>query len=74
MNLLDRLKPLFRESPLFVPDDEKRKAYIEARHRGGSQRVKSKLFKDPLKIGQGGTLDPLADGILGDSFAACSVV
>lgn len=74
MNLLDRLKPLFRESPLFVPEDEKRRAYIEARQRGRSQRGKSKLFKDPLKIGQGGTLDPLADGVLGDFSAACSLV
>ncbi|KAF9520616.1 hypothetical protein BS47DRAFT_1370413 [Hydnum rufescens UP504] len=41
MILLDRLKPLFNESPLF-----------------------RKRRKDAVKIGQGGTLDPLADGVL----------
>lgn len=70
MYLLDRLKPLFRESSLFVPDDAQRQAYIEARKRGKVQRGKNKKFKDPVKMGQGGTLDPLADGVLG-LFSLC---
>lgn len=65
MSLLDGLKPLLRESSLFVPDETERKSYIEARKKGQVQRRKNKKFKDPVKIGQGGTLDPLADGVLG---------
>lgn len=65
MFLLDNLKPLLRESSLFVTDEAERKSYIEARRQGHVQRRKNRKVKDPVKIGQGGTLDPLADGVLG---------
>lgn len=72
MSLLDALKPLFLESSLFVTDDAERKAFIEARKKRGGGKAKaagsrgrnSKNLK-AVKIGQGGTLDPLADGVLG---------
>jgi hypothetical protein len=67
MSLLEQLKSLFRESALFVPDDAEREAFIEARRNGKVQVGRNKKFKNPVKIGQGGTLDPLADGVLGPS-------
>ena len=76
MSLLDALKSLFLESPLFVTNDAERKAFIEARKKRGGGKVKaagnrarnSKYLK-AVKIGQGGTLDPLADGVLGKHTA-----
>lgn len=54
MHLLESLKHLFKESPLFIDPnavvDKKQK-----KRRGGA-----------VKMGQGGTLDPLADGVLGE--------
>lgn len=71
MSLLDALKPLFLESPLFVTDDSERKAFIEARKKRGKPKSEnrprsSKKLNKSVKVGQGGTLDPLADGILGE--------
>lgn len=57
MRIIDAINPLLLESRLFedpnakgAPERNKRKR--NATHHG-------------LKIGQGGTLDPLADGVLG---------
>lgn len=58
MRIIDYIKPLLAESPLFHSPEATSRAAIKAeikklmKHRGG------------LKIGQGGTLDPLADGVL----------
>ncbi|KAJ9096638.1 hypothetical protein QFC20_006354 [Naganishia adeliensis] len=58
MRIIDYIKPLLAESPLFHDPSATSRAAIKAevkklmKHRGG------------LKIGQGGTLDPLADGVL----------
>jgi hypothetical protein len=68
MILLDRLKPLFNESPLFVTDKDERQRIIDARKNASNakgSKSKRKRRKDAVKIGQGGTLDPLADGVLG---------
>ena len=75
MSLLDALKPLFLESPLFVTDDTERKAFIEARKKRGKPKSEnrprsSKKLNKSVKVGQGGTLDPLADGILGERATA----
>jgi hypothetical protein len=66
MVLLDRLKALFSESTLFVSEEEAKKA----RDGGGKGKGKGrKAHKGgAIKMGQGGTLDPLADGILGTGF------
>lgn len=58
--LLDRLKPLLARSALFKTPD------------GRPVPLEGRMFKKtnrqqhiPPKIGHGGTLDPLADGVLG---------
>ena len=55
MALINDLKRLVARSKLFVHQEKL-----------GKNRVEGK--RDRVKIGQGGTLDPLADGVLG-SFA-----
>ena len=58
MRVIDMIKPLLAESRLFhdpkavSAEDIKAEVKKLMKHRGG------------LKIGQGGTLDPLADGVL----------
>lgn len=52
MHVLEQLKRLIYNSRLFV-DEEKLK------------KTGKKRRRDNVKIGQGGTLDPLADGVLG---------
>jgi hypothetical protein len=56
MHIVDQLKRLICNSRLFV-DEEKLK------RPPGKKRGR----RDNVKIGQGGTLDPLADGVLGQS-------
>ncbi|PWN48008.1 pseudouridine synthase [Violaceomyces palustris] len=68
MSLLDRLKPLLASSKLFQdPNSElgSEKSWREkkSRRRGGGGGRFQKHQGAP-KIGQGGTLDPLADGVL----------
>jgi tRNA pseudouridine55 synthase len=57
MLLLEHLKHLFNASPLFIDPNEKKG--------GGKKKGKG---HGGVKIGQGGTLDPLADGVLGESL------
>jgi tRNA pseudouridine55 synthase len=59
MRCIDDITPLLLDSKLFydperIKPQEKRKRKQNLTHMG-------------LKIGQGGTLDPLADGVLGES-------
>lgn len=67
MSLLDDLKPLFATSPLFADADGNR-VNDKSRKRGkfgakGKAKWAGGVAGAP-KIGQGGTLDPLADGVL----------
>ncbi|SPO23627.1 related to tRNA pseudouridine synthase B [Ustilago trichophora] len=67
MSLLDDLKPLFATSPLFADADGKRPKDNNSRKRGKFGKGKSKWaggVAGAPKLGQGGTLDPLADGVL----------
>ncbi|KAE8257804.1 hypothetical protein A4X13_0g2100 [Tilletia indica] len=73
MALLEQLKPLFASSALFLNSDgslpENRKpSKKDRRGRGGGGKWSRNAGRkgDPLppKIGQGGTLDPLASGVL----------
>lgn len=57
MSVLDTLKPLLASSRLFVEEKELNK------EKGKTRR--GRHAKYAVKIGQGGTLDPLADGVLG---------
>jgi tRNA U55 pseudouridine synthase TruB len=55
MSVINDIKKLMSGSRLFA-DPEK------LRDRGGKR---GRRVKDTVKVGQGGTLDPLADGVLG---------
>jgi tRNA pseudouridine55 synthase len=61
MTVINDIKQLVAGSRLFVEaeklEERKRKAKHNGSHRG-------KRTRDVVKIGQGGTLDPLADGVL----------
>lgn len=70
MQLLDALKPLLASSPLFYSADDWARSGTKAQ--GNRLRLKSyerallkRCGRMPPKIGQGGTLDPLAEGVLG---------
>ena len=54
MHIVEQLKRLICNSRLFVDEDKLKKPPGKRRGR-----------RDNVKIGQGGTLDPLADGVLG---------
>jgi len=56
MHVVDQLKKLVCHSRLFV-DEEKL---------GKTAGKKKRARRDNVKVGQGGTLDPLADGVLGE--------
>jgi tRNA pseudouridine55 synthase len=60
MKVIDAITPLLVESRLFE-DNEKVK--MSSAH--AYKKRKKNLTHLGLKIGQGGTLDPLADGVLG---------
>lgn len=57
MSVVEDVKHLVNHSRLFVASDKLRP--LSNRFRG------KRRAKDPVKTGQGGTLDPLADGVLG---------
>lgn len=61
MKVIDAITPLLVESRLFE-DAEKIKFTASHAHK----KRKKNLTHLGLKIGQGGTLDPLADGVLGE--------
>lgn len=69
--LLNKLQPLFASSSLFKDPNAQ-----TDNGGGGGGRGKGKgrrKWKDErVKMGQGGTLDPLADGVLGE-FALASL-
>ncbi|KDQ14327.1 hypothetical protein BOTBODRAFT_32793 [Botryobasidium botryosum FD-172 SS1] len=67
MVVLDRLKKLFALSELFVPEHtlkQERQAYAKKFASGSAKKGRGWKGKDAVKMGQGGTLDPLADGVL----------
>ncbi|KAH9854219.1 pseudouridylate synthase 4 [Lenzites betulinus] len=57
MSVVNDVKRLVANSPLFVEESK----LAEKAKQGGKNR---KARRDAVKIGQGGTLDPLADGVL----------
>ncbi len=56
MSLLNNLQPLLQSSTLFAKQQQPRHPNDKSRRRKSKQ--------ERIKIGQGGTLDPLADGVL----------
>jgi hypothetical protein len=74
MSLLTRLKPLFSRSTLFVPKAEldipqKKSKYPGPTPTTGEKQKRKpnwkKISRQYVKLGSGGTLDPLANGVLG---------
>ncbi|CBQ73438.1 related to tRNA pseudouridine synthase B [Sporisorium reilianum SRZ2] len=68
MSLLDELKPLFATSPLFADADGNRPQNNQRKRGRFGGKGKGKWggggAAGAPKLGQGGTLDPLADGVL----------
>ncbi|CUA68108.1 tRNA pseudouridine synthase B [Rhizoctonia solani] len=67
MSILDRLKPLLAKSRLLVDQEEYQKVLAEREKKKKKNRPRSGRMSKPSdrpKLGQGGTLDPLADGVL----------
>ncbi|KAM0787973.1 hypothetical protein ACM66B_006175 [Microbotryomycetes sp. NB124-2] len=62
MQLLDKLQPLFASSSLFK-DDSNDAQQTKQKYNKRDKRSKFK-HANRVKMGQGGTLDPLADGVL----------
>lgn len=62
MSIVNDIKPLVARSRLFV-DAEKLKN-MKHQQKGKGSKYKAKYGREAVKIGQGGTLDPLADGVL----------
>lgn len=67
MLILTEIKKLAGNSRLFVEEGKLGKPDQSKKH----SRKRSRL--DPVKIGQGGTLDPLADGVLGTCKSDCCI-
>ncbi|KAG6328841.1 hypothetical protein ID866_10248 [Astraeus odoratus] len=59
MSVLEDIKKLVSNSTLFVEAEK-----LEKRQGKGKSTNRGKRGRDLIKIGQGGTLDPLADGVL----------
>ena len=83
MSLLTRLKPLFSSSKLFVPEAELDMPRMGSKYPGATPTTDKKQKKKPnwkkiskryVKLGSGGTLDPLADGVLGSSVFAITIL
>lgn len=69
--LLNNLQPLFSSSKLFQdPNKANEPEQGGGNKKGGKwgRRGKGRGRDDKVKMGQGGTLDPLADGVLGQSY------
>ncbi|WFD43717.1 tRNA pseudouridine(55) synthase [Malassezia psittaci] len=78
MELLENLKRLFASSSLFYAHDAPAPFSSAAkkikRPKPWEKALLAKCGRLPPKIGQGGTLDPLAEGVLGRSFGTDPVV
>ncbi|KAG9045141.1 hypothetical protein FS837_006975 [Tulasnella sp. UAMH 9824] len=60
MAVVETVQKLFGDSPLFVEAESLEKQ----RSKTGKKKTKLQRKIGPVKVGQGGTLDPLADGVL----------
>lgn len=59
MHIINEIKPLIAGSRIFVDA-----ATLEKNKKSKGKGARGRRGKDGIKIGQGGTLDPLADGVL----------
>ncbi|KIO26265.1 hypothetical protein M407DRAFT_24482 [Tulasnella calospora MUT 4182] len=60
MAVVETIQKLFSDSPLFMEAE----ALEKQRSKTGKKKIKLQRKIGPVKVGQGGTLDPLADGVL----------
>ena len=60
MSVINDVKQLIANSHLFVEAEKLKNA-------NGKRLPKKRRMREAVKIGQGGTLDPLADGVLGEN-------
>lgn len=60
MSVIHDLQQLIGRSKLFVEAEK-----LEAAKNNKASKRKGKRSREAIKVGQGGTLDPLADGVLG---------
>lgn len=61
MKLLNSINELLASSELFLPSEAH-----EDHRRSSNKRFKKPRRSGKVKLGQGGTLDPLASGVLGE--------
>ncbi|GAA6048158.1 hypothetical protein JCM3770_003689 [Rhodotorula araucariae] len=64
MTLLNKLQPLFSASALFKDPSKQQDDPAKRGGAKGGRRGRGRARDDKVKMGQGGTLDPLADGVL----------
>ncbi|KIY43347.1 pseudouridylate synthase 4 [Fistulina hepatica ATCC 64428] len=65
MSLVNDVQRLVARSRIFVPQDKIDELNEQdKKSRGGGHKRRNKRPRDVVKVGQGGTLDPLADGVL----------
>jgi tRNA pseudouridine55 synthase len=66
MTIVNTIKPLLSSSRLFFPQGDGNQDAARTSKTKAKRRRKGKAgLKDMVKLGTGGTLDPLADGVLG---------
>jgi len=65
MSIVHDLQQLIARSRLFVTEDK----LAENKSRNAKSRGRGRGAREAIKVGQGGTLDPLADGVLGELVA-----
>lgn len=64
MSVVHDLQQLVARSKLFATEDK----LEEIKIRKSKAKRRGKQGREAVKVGQGGTLDPLADGVLGARF------
>jgi tRNA pseudouridine55 synthase len=63
MSVINDIKRLVNDSRLFVEAEK-----LGQKGNVSKAGKRGKRIRDAVKIGQGGTLDPLADGVLGQCY------
>jgi tRNA pseudouridine55 synthase len=61
MSVVEKIQGLLGTSRMFVAQDK-------LNNLKGKKPVRGRRMRELLKVGQGGTLDPLADGVLGENI------
>lgn len=63
MNIVTEIQDLVARSKLFVEPQKLKRLKSDVAQ---GKKIKGKRLRELVKVGQGGTLDPLADGVLGN--------